>query len=446
MAFTPIGISDTELQGNLKNVYTGFRISLFPLANPTFAQINREGKGGPKNLKWGGNGVYFDIVMNRAGGWSSSTAGNLPDSTQATDKQGSVGIKRLYITKAIDGITDFGTDSKQAAFVSIGDRVMDELEQGSQLALEEILNGDGLAIVAVIGTATDDTHSVISKPYGYLPQSGSGSTGQGGMWLETSETYAVRSSNGVTLRGRAKPTSIANSGDNATVVWGAGLTGTQAGDIIVRCTPVDDSYNDYPNGLANIINRGGSYASLHGQSSATAGNARWNTTRLVAGTDVGDPNQINELDLWELAARVGAACGIDPEMNKDQFFFHGTKGLQGQLLQNALAQRERTVSGGETMTINGDYKVTSFSGVPYITSTFAPAGEVKLVHIPSLFWVDKADFVPLMIDDVGKVRWIDGKDAISMHWKMYMNVGTLRRNAHGLLWGYSDTKRFSHVM
>jgi hypothetical protein len=443
MAFTPVMISDTELAGNLKNVYSAYRQELYPLSTPTFAQIKKEGRGGPKNLKWGGNGVYFDLVANRAGGWSSSTAGNLPDNHQVTEKQGFVGIKRIYITKAIDGLTEFGTDSKQAAFVSIGDRVMNELEQASSLAMEEILNGDALGIVAVIGTATDDTHSTVSKPYGYL-NSGAATTGQGGLWLTEGEVYAVRSSNGVTLRGRAKVLTITNTGDNAAIVWGTGLTGTQAGDIIVRCTPSDDSYNDYPNGLGNILNRGGGYASLHNQTPTNI--ARWNTTRLVAGTDTGDPNQINEMDLWFLAARVGASCGLDPEVVKDQYFFHGTKGLEQQLIQNGIAQRTRVVEGGKTMKINGDYTVTSFSGVPYITSSYSPCGEVKMVHIPSLFWVDRADFVPVTFDGLGDARWIDGKDAFSLHWKCYMNVGTIRRNAHGMIWGFTDNSRFSPVM
>jgi hypothetical protein len=48
MAFTPVYISDTEMQGNIKNVYTGFRTKLYPISTPTFAQIDKEGPGGLK--------------------------------------------------------------------------------------------------------------------------------------------------------------------------------------------------------------------------------------------------------------------------------------------------------------------------------------------------------------------------------------------------------------
>lgn len=440
MTFTPVLITDSEMSGNLKNVYNGFRTKLFPISTPTFAQIQKEGPGGPKRIKWGGNGAYGDAVLTGPGGWAASSGGNLPQGNTASEKQFTYGVKRLYMTKAIDGLIPPGTQSKQAAFVDIQTKIMDELDSGSQLMMEEVLNGDGLGIVAVIGTATDTTHSIVSKPYGFT------GAGQGGLWIQPGVTYAVVDATGVTVRGRSKVTSVTNSGDNCTIVWTTAIAATQATDLIVRCTDTDTSYNDYPNGLANILNRGGSYNSFAGLSPATAGQERWNTTRLVAGTDVGDASQINELDLWVLAARVGAASGIDPNIAKDEFFFHGTKGLELQLLQNALAQRERTVAGGTTMKVNGDYEVSSFSGVPYITSAYAPAGEVKMAHKPSLLWVDAAEWAPVQFEDSGSWRWIDMKDAFSITYKQYLNIGTNRRNAHGVLSGYTDTLRFTSVM
>lgn len=440
MAFTPVFITDTEMQGNIKNVYTGFRTKLFPIANPTFALIDKEANGGSRRVKWGGTGIYGDAVLNGPGGWAASSAGNLPDSSTTTEKQFNYGIKRLYITKAIDGLVPPGTASKQAAFVDIQTKVMDELDAASDLMMEEVLNGDGLGVCAAITTATDTTHSTVQKPYGYT------SGGQGGLLIQSGVTYAVVDSTGVTVRGRSKVTSATNTGDSCAIVWASAIAGTQAGDLIVRQTPGDTSYNDYPNGFGNLFNRGGSYNSHAGLNPGTAGQERWNSTRLVAGTDVGDPNQANELDLWVLAARVGAASGINPQSRKDEFFFHSTRGIELQLIQNALSQRERTVSGGETMKINGDYVVSSFSGVPFVTSPYAPIGEVKMGHKPSLFWIDGAEWSPVQLEDSGSWRWIDGKDAFSITYKQYINLGTNRRNALGILSGYADPLRFTSVM
>ena len=41
MAVTPITITDTELEGNLKNVYTDIRNELLPISTPLLAQIGR---------------------------------------------------------------------------------------------------------------------------------------------------------------------------------------------------------------------------------------------------------------------------------------------------------------------------------------------------------------------------------------------------------------------
>ena len=38
----PILITDTELQGNLKNVYSDIRQNLFPISTVLFAQIKKE--------------------------------------------------------------------------------------------------------------------------------------------------------------------------------------------------------------------------------------------------------------------------------------------------------------------------------------------------------------------------------------------------------------------
>ena len=47
----PILITDSELQGNLKNVYADIRQQLFPISTVLFAQIKKAGPGYRQELR-----------------------------------------------------------------------------------------------------------------------------------------------------------------------------------------------------------------------------------------------------------------------------------------------------------------------------------------------------------------------------------------------------------
>jgi len=121
----PTVITDTELTGLLKNVYSQFREKVQNLVTPLLAQLEKGRAGGPRNMRWGGNNVFFDVVVGRPSGATFSSAGYFPPDTTATEVQGNVGVVRAYTTRQVDGLAFVGTQSKDAAFTTIAKKTME---------------------------------------------------------------------------------------------------------------------------------------------------------------------------------------------------------------------------------------------------------------------------------------------------------------------------------
>ena len=438
----PILITDTELQGNLKNVYADIRQQLFPISTVLLAQIKKAGPGGLRSLKWGGRNVYFDVVVNPPVNWGASDAGYLPNSSETTEVQGNVGIRRFYVTREFDNLAIVGTQSKQAAFTSLKAKITEEIDGAMQLGMQEHVHGNGLGIRAIVASysAGPPAQIVARSPYGVA------NAGQGGLWLYPGMLIAVRDTTGATLRGRATITAVSNSGDDVTLTLSAAISGTTGTDIIVAATANDDAYNQYANGLINITNRGNAYNTLHGINAGTAGQERWNAVRFTAGTDTDDATAPNEMDAWKLGATIGARSGKRPLSSPDEFLCISTYGVQQKLIESFLAQRRFNVTGGEELELNGGYKALKLHGMPVVADEYNPAGTFYMVHKPSLAWVDAADWSPVQYENSGAVRFIDGRDAFQTSFKVYFNLMTFQRNAHGSIVGYTDTQRYTPVV
>jgi len=436
----PILITDTELQGNLKNVYSDIRQQLFPISTVLFAQIKKEGPGGMRQLKWGGRNVFFDVTANPPVNWGASDAGYLPESSQVTEVQGNVGIRRFYVTREFDNLAIVGTQSKQAAFLSLKSKITEEIDGAMQLGMQEHVHGNGLGIRAIVSsyTAGPPTTVAVTSPYGVT------GAGQGGLWLYPGMYIAVLDTTGATVRGKATITAVSNSGDTATLTLSGTISGTTGTDIIVAATQSDTAYNQYANGLQNITNRGNAFQTLHGISSSTT--PRWDATRFVAGTDTDDAAVPNEMDIWKLAATMGARSGKRPLSNPEEFLCIGTYGLQQKFIESFLGQRRFNVTAGEELTLNGGYKALKLHGMPFVADEYQPAGTVYCIHKPSLAWVDAADWSPVQYENSGAVRFIDGRDAFQTSFKVYFNLMTYQRNAHGSITGYTDTARYTPVV
>lgn len=434
----PTIITDAELSGLLKNVYAQFREKVQNQVTPLLAQLQKARAGGPRNLRWGGNNVYFDVVVGRAAGATFSPGGYFPNDTTAREVQANVGVVRAYTTRQIDGLAFVGTSSKEAAFTTIVKKTMEEIKDASRLLMQQALHNKADGVVAIIGTVTDNDTIIVSAPYGVA------NAGQGSLLLAPGDTIAVIDVNNAdAVLGRAQISSITTSGDNATLELASAISGMQVNDKIVKATASDTSYNNAMNGLINVTNRGGSYNTLHNINAATYG--IWDAIRMSAGTDTPDANQPTESDIWDLITRIANRSGKDAMTNPRDFLLMTTPGLQKKLMESMVGQR-RFDSSEYATEIKGGYKAVSVCGIPCVQDYYVPAGTVYLLHIPSLAWVDAKDWGFVEFEGAGPWRWLQGRDAFETTYGWYGNLATLARNAHGSITGYTDTARYTHVV
>lgn len=434
----PTVITDTELTGLLKNVYSQFREKVQNLVTPLLAQLNKGKAGGPRNMRWGGNNVFFDVVVGRPAGATFSSAGYFPPDTTAQEVQGNVGVVRAYTTRQIDGLAFVGTQSKDAAFQTIAKKTMEEIKEASTLLMQQALHNKSDGIVALVGSVTSTTVIVVTSPYGVA------SAGQGSLLVSVGDYIAVLdTSSSDAVLGRSNVSAISVSGDNSTLTLTTAITGMAATDKLVKATASDTSYNGAMNGLINITNRGGSYASLHGITQATYG--IWDAIRMVAGTDTPDASQPTESDIWDLIQRIAGRSGKDAMLRPQDFLLMTTPGLGKKIIESMVGQR-RFDSAEFSTTIKGGYKAVSVCGIPLVQDYYVPAGTLYLIHIPSLSWVDAKDWGFVEFEGAGPWRWTQGRDAFETSYGWYGNLACLQRNSHGSITGYTDTARYTHVV
>jgi hypothetical protein len=433
----PTVITDTELTGLLKNVYSQFREKVQNLVTPLLAQLEKGRAGGPRNMRWGGNNVFFDVVVGRPAGATFSQSGYFPPDTTAQEVQANVGVVRAYTTRQIDGLAFVGTQNKNAAFTTIAQKTMEEIKDASSILMQQALHNKSNGVVALIGTVNSTTEIIVASPYGVA------NAGQGALLLSVGDYVAViDAGDGTTVLGRAQITAISNSGDNATLTLSAAISGMAATDYIVKATASDTSLNSAMNGLISITNRGGNYASLHGISAASY--SIWDAVRMVAGTDTPDADQPTESDIWDLIQKIAGRSGKDAMVRPQDFLLMTTPGLAKKLMESMVSQR-RFTSNEFSTTIKGGYKAIEVCGIPLVQDYYVPAGTIYLLHIPSLSWVDAKDWGFVEFEGAGPWRWLQGRDAFETTYGWYGNLACLARNAHGSITGYTDTARYTHV-
>lgn len=437
----PTTITDADLSGLLKNFYQNYRLYAQNLVTPYLAQLE---KANTKTIRWGGNGAFWDVVTGRPSGGTFSKGGFFPPDTFAQEKQATTGVARGYVTRQIDGLLNYGTTAKEAAFDKILRKTYREIKAASRLLMQGALHGAGQGVLAVISSVTSTTVVVVNAPYGIS------GAGQGTLLLASGDYIAVRDTTGVTLRGKANLstiTTVSATSANGTVTFSSAIAGMVATDVLVKATVSDDSFapvagTDMVNGLANITNRGGAYPTLHGLSASTY--PIWDTVQMVAGTDTPDANQPTEDDIWQMIRRAANWSGEDAMMAPDEFILMMGPGMIQKISQSFVGQR-RFTADEISKRIKGGYRAVEICGLPAFEDYYVPAGTIYLIHIPSIAWVDAKDWNFIEFEGSGQWRWIQGRDAFETTFGSYVQVATLVRNPHASITGYTDTIFMTHV-
>lgn len=433
----PLLITDSDITGVLKRVYESYRMNAFPIATPLLAQLKKGKAGGPEGMRWGGEGVFWDVVLTRPVGMSASQLGFFPPTAQAVEKQANVGIKRTYVSRQVDALAIQGTQENVAAYIPLARKIIREALDAARLGQQEVLHGDGRGIKALVTVVTDTTHITVQSPYGLA------GAGRGGLLVDKGMFIAVLdTSAGDAILGTATITAVVNTNDDAALTLDTAIAGMAATDkVVAAATATDTSFNNYPNGLINLLNRGGSFASVHGITQAT--DARWDTTRLVAGSDTPDANQPSEMDLFELATRVAGSSGKDAQVTPNEFLCQTTPGVRKKLAEAFLGQRQ--LRPEDFKPIEGGFKAVEVFGIAILADFWTPAGTLYLIHKPSLSWVDRLDWQKLAYEGAGPWRFIAGRDAYEVNFGSYWNTAVINRICHGMITGYTDTVRYDHT-
>lgn len=453
-----IELSDAEIAGMLRRVYNAFENLVFPVLTPLQAQIERATPKSKHKIRWGGENAYFPVTIGQPGGLYSSSNGALPPSSAALERQANETVKRLYVRRQVDGLAITGTASKEAAFRPLARKIIQEATTSIKLGVQRMLHADGRGIVAVVGTGGSGTTSaVVTNPYGIT------GAGQGGLALCQFQTYQFidpgtgnpRTVSNGPGNNRVTLASFTESGDNATMTFtGSESVGSMAdGDYVVMATANSTSYSATAgintsqagevNGLTNILRRGASstYNSLHGINCTTAGNERWDAVRMVAGTDTQSLNATED-DIYKLCVKLLGRSGRDPTENPSDWLLVGTPGLKQQLCQSVVGQR---VLQNE-VELKAGYTGIRIAGLPFIADYWCPAGTLYLLYLPDLFKINAKDFGYVTLNGAGPWRWVDGYDGYETSWGAYVNYGTTNRTSHGMITGYTDTLRATHVV
>lgn len=451
-------LTDADIAGMLRRVYNAFENNIFPVVTRLLAQVEKAMPKSKYRIKWGGEGAYFPVTIGQPGGLYSSPGGALPSSSMALERQANETVKQLYIRRQVAGFALVGTASREAAFKSLATKIIREVSIASKLGMQRQLHGDSRGIIDLVLT-TGTTTAVVNRPYG-IDTTG---LGQGGLTLEPLQTYQIidpatalpRTVTGGPGNNRVTLASYTESGDNATMQFGTGesVAGMAANDIVALATPASTAYSATAdivtsqagelNGLTNITNRGGvsTYYSLHNVSSATAGNALWDSVRMVAGTDTPSLNPTED-DIFTLSQKILGRSGNDPTERPADFLLVTTPGLVRSLAQSVIGQRRLV----QEVELKFGYKGVQIAGMPAISDYWCPAGTIYVLHLPSLFKINAKDFGHVMYNGAGPWRWVDGYDSYESSWGMYCQFGTVNRTSHGMVSGYTDSSRFTHVV
>lgn len=435
---SPQMINDTEVSGMLKRLYENLSVDFFPQSTVLLANISKGGPGGQFNMRWGSDGVRYNAVTGSPVGLVSNDSGYLPPDAARTEVQGVIDVKRAYVRRQIDQKLILGTASKEAAYRTIGQKVVGEAKAAYKRGMNRYAHGAGDGVLALVTTFTSATSIIVQSPYGVS------SGGQGGVHLGVGMYVAlIDVSASDAVLGAAYITALSHSGDATTITLaGSGIAGGAAGDkLVAASTAAQNEYNQVPNGLINISNRGGSYASLHTISATTYTETA--PVRLVAGTDTPDANQITEEDIWDLCAKVAGKSGFDTRTEPDDFLIVTTPGLEKRLALSFFGQRQWAMAPKKTL--NGGFKAVDVNGVAVVADPLCPAGTVYLIHKPSLCWVNGKDFGAVSFNDAGVWRWVADRDAYETSWSEFVNFGAPQRNAIGSIAGYADTSRYTHI-
>jgi hypothetical protein len=413
----------------LKNYYLPYRKSVFPVNTVLLAQAR---KFGADKVEYAGNDLFFDVKVDRRGGFVSSARGFFPAPKNAREKQGRLSVARMYARVGVDGLALKATENSKGSYISAAKKIVDDVMEQWDIEQERVLHGDSLGIRAVVDTVTDTTHIIVSAPYGIT------GAGPGNLHLVDGDTISVRSSTGATHRGKAvlsTTTPISLSGDSATLTLSTAIAGMQVGDLVFTGVPTatdttDDSFGAEPHGIKSIVDVEGSFATFEG-----INDTRWAAQKLTSST-------IDETIVMKLLNVIRARSGVDTRKDPKAMLLLTTTGIWQTYGESLLGLRR---FAAPTMELEGGFTATKVANAALVDDPWGPRGRLYAIHGPDTVFIDLMDFGKIGYQDSPKWRPAVNQDGYDAIFASYWNYGALVRNSHGVISGITDTVNYSPV-
>ena len=410
----------------LKNVYLPIRKKIFPINTVLLAQAR---KLGPEHVTYAGNDLFFDVKVERRGGFVSSAAGFLPTSRIAREKQGRLSVARTYAKVQVDGLALKATNDSKGSYISAAKKIVEDVMDQWEIEQERILHSDSLGIRAVISSVTNTTNIVANAPYGIT------AGGIGNLHLVDGDDIAVLNGTTFVLRGKAQIASHTVSGDNATFVLTVAIAGMTANDVIVTCVPAgvdasDTSFGAEPHGLKSIMDVENSFATFEGLN-----DPRWVANKITSTT-------VDETIVMKLLNTIRARAGVDWRKSPKNMLLLTSTGIWQAYGESLLGLRRFSAP---QMDLKGGFTGVQVANATLVDDPWAPRGRLYAVHGPDTVFVDLMDFGEVSFQDAPKWQRVSNRDAWEAVFASYWNYGVLNRLSHGVISGITDTVNYSPV-
>jgi len=406
----------------LQNVYLPIRKDIFPKNTVLLAMAK---KLGPEHVTYGGNDLFFDVKVDRRGGFVSSTIGALPSGQVSREKQGRLSVSRTYAKVQVDGLA---LKIKKGTYITAAKKIVEDVMDQWEIEQERILHGDSLGIRAVVTSGVASASQTVDDPYGITD------AGPGNLHLVAGDTVAFLSSDGVTLRGKRAINSLTLSGNVATLVLDSTVT-TTTGDIVVTCVPAavdanDTSFGAEPHGLKSITDVEAAFATFEG-----INDPRWVATKLTSTT-------VDETVVMRLLNTIRARAGVDWRKSPKNMLLLTSTGIWQAYGESLLGLRRFSAP---TMELKGGFQGVMVANATLVDDPWAPRGRLYAVHGPDTVFIDLMDFGEMSHNDAPTWQRTKDFDRWEAVFASYWNYGALNRASCGVISGIVDTVNYSPI-
>ncbi len=388
-------------------------------------------KGGPDRVTYAGNDLKFDVKTGRRGGFTASASGFFPKSKIAPEKQGRLGISRTYAQVAVDGLALKAASSKKGSYISVAQKVTEDIMEQWKFEQNRIMHGDSLAIRAQLQADPTTTKTwVVDSPYGI---SGGG---PGNLHLEVGDDIATIDASTFEMHTKAQITAISLSGDNATLTVDTSADGGETtNDHIVTCPPTavdaeDNSFGAEPHGIKSIVDVEGAFATFEG-----INDARWLAYTTTSAT-------VDELVVQSALNVVRNRSGEDWMQDPTQMMLLTTTGIWQAYGESLLGLRRYAAP---ELNLQGGFTGVKVGNAVLLHDPWCPRGRLYMIHTPSLIFIDLMDFGELSYEDSPRWQLSTVQDIYTATFGAYWNFGTTKRNANGVISGITDTTNYSPI-